>query len=408
MYSTIVKCPSGLIHSNVLEFRLFGLVLGIVFIVLTTTQNPWGITVGSIWIPTNKSFHGKLFLKDTMAVFDILVRAFSCAFMLAIPLGLFAYLRKEIRATWRWIGIGAATFVGSQVVHIPLNSFVLTPLLKVLGMGDMKEAKGIELFTLAVVLGLSSGVCEEVSRYLVYRYWLASNTYVDRSWRAAVSLGAGHGGCEAIILSFLLILTLFEMIELRHADLSKILPPDKVQAVQEELDAYWSMPWYESFMPAMERVSALTFHVSASVIVLQVFQRRNIWWLGAAIAFHAAIDAITVVVSVQKWNVLVTEALLAVLIIPFALIIIFYFRNTRSVDQEEALQPLLAADQGNAANEQEGNEPAADEEEANDEDAAQVAAQVSEQAGEESNEQASELVEANLEEAATEEGHSLC
>jgi uncharacterized membrane protein YhfC len=337
-----------------------------------------------------------------MAVFDILIRACCCTLMLAMPLGLFAYLCKEIGATWRWIGIGAATFVASQVVHIPLDSFVLMPLMKLLGMGDLKEVKGIELFILAVMLGLSAGVCEEVSRYSIYRYWLASNTYVDRSWKAAVSLGAGHGGCEAIILGVLLISALFEMIKLRHADLSKILPPDKVQEVQEELDAYWSLTWYESLMPAVERVSALTFHVGAAVLVLQVFLRRNLWWLGAAIAFHATIDAIAVVASVQKWNVLVTEALLAILIIPFALKIIFYFRDVRSVDQEEALRPLLAVDQDEEANGQEGIEPAADEEVANEEDEEEV----SEHANEESNEQAS-VVETRPEAATAEEEHSL-
>jgi uncharacterized membrane protein YhfC len=113
-------------------------------------------------------------------------------------------------------------------------------------------------------------------------------------------------------------------------------------------------------MPAMERVSALTFHVCAAVLVLHVFLRRNIWWLGAAVSFHATIDSISVVASVQKWNVLVTEALLAILIIPLALKIIFYFRDARSVDQEEALQPLLAVDQDEAANGQEGSEPSAD------------------------------------------------
>jgi uncharacterized membrane protein YhfC len=339
-----------------------------------------------------------------MAVFDILVRAFCCTLVLAMPLGLFAYLLKEIGATWRWIGIGAATFVASQVVHLPLNSFVLMPLMKLLGMGDLKEAKGIELFILAIILGLSAGVCEEVSRYLVYRYWLASNTYVDRSWKAAVSLGAGHGGCEAIILGILLISALFEMIELRHADLSKILPPDKIQEVQKELDTYWSLTWYDSLMPAVERVSALTFHVSAAVLVLQVFLRRNLWWLGAAISFHAAIDAITVVASVQKWNVLMTEALLAILIIPLALNIIFYFRDARSADLEEVLQPLLAVDQDEEANGHEGMQPAADEEEANEEDREEA----SEHAHEESNEQASKIVETRPEVATAENEHSIC
>jgi hypothetical protein len=41
-----------------------------------------------------------------MAVFDILVRAFIWAVMLAMPFGLFAYLRKEIGATLYWVGIG--------------------------------------------------------------------------------------------------------------------------------------------------------------------------------------------------------------------------------------------------------------------------------------------------------------
>lgn len=338
-----------------------------------------------------------------MAVFDILIRAFCCTLMLAMPVVLFFYLRKEIGATWRWIGIGAATFVASQVVHIPLNSFGLMPLMKVLGIGDIKDAKGIELFLLAVVFGLSAGVCEEISRYLVYRYWLASNTYVDRSWKAAVSLGAGHGGCEAIILSLVLISVLFEMAKLQHADLSKILPPDKVQEVQEELDAYWSMTWYESLTPAVERLTALTFHVSAAVLVLQVFLRRSVWWLGAAIAFHTSIDAIAVVASVQKWNILVTEALLAVLIIPLALKIIFHFRGAISVEQEEAVQPLLAVDQDDEANEQEGSGPTADDEEANAEEE-----EVSEHDNEEPNEQSSASVETRPEAATTEKEHSLC
>jgi uncharacterized membrane protein YhfC len=274
-----------------------------------------------------------------MAVFDILVRAFCGALTLAMPFSLFAYLRKEIGATWRWIGIGGATFVASRFVHILLDSFVLIPWMKVLGMGNRTESRGIELFMFAVVFGLSVGVCDEVSRYLVYCYWLtASDAHLDRRWKAAVSLGAGHGGCEAIILGISFLLKLIDRTELRDADLSKILPPDKVQEAQEELDWYWAKPWYESLTPTLVRVSAMIFYMSAAVLVLQVFQRRNMWWLGAAIAFHATIDVTIVVALAQNWNPLMTAAVLAVLSIPLALKIIFYFRDARSVEQEEALR----------------------------------------------------------------------
>jgi uncharacterized membrane protein YhfC len=271
-----------------------------------------------------------------MAVFDIPVRAFCGVLMLAMPLGFFLYLRKEVGATWRWIGIGAATFVASQVVHVPFNSFVLMPVMNVLGMGNWKESEGIELFTIAVVFGLAAGVCEEGSRYLVYRYSLtASDAHVDRRWKAAVSLGAGHGGCEAIMLGVILLLTLRKMIELENTDPDNLLPPDKVQMVNQILHVYWST----SFLPNLERVfSVMIYHMSAAVLVLQVFKTGNMWWLGAAIAFHATTVAINVVARVHNiWNTLVTEALLAVLVIPLALKIIFHFRGVRYVEQEEAL-----------------------------------------------------------------------
>jgi uncharacterized membrane protein YhfC len=273
-----------------------------------------------------------------MAVFDILVRASICALTLAMPFGLFAYLFEEIEATWRWIGIGAATFFASKVVDIPLNSFVLMPLMGMLGISDdWKEAKGNNMFLLAVLLGLSAGICEEVSRYLVYCYWLtASDTPVDQSWKAAVSLGAGYGGCEAIIVGVVVISDLIKYTKFRNADLYKLVEADKVREVQEKLDLYWSMPWYELLMPFVDGVSALTFHMSAAVLVLQVFQQRNMWWLGAAVAFHATMVAVNVVASVQKWNKLATAASQAVLVIPLALKIIFHFQDARSVERDEA------------------------------------------------------------------------
>jgi hypothetical protein len=80
-------------------------------------------------------------------------------------------------------------------------------------------------------------------------------------------------------------------------------------------------------MAAVERIMAMTFHVSAAVLVLQVFQQGNSIWLGAAISFHALIDAIAVVVLFQKWNRLVWEAVLALLTIPLASFILMIFRE---------------------------------------------------------------------------------
>lgn len=266
-------------------------------------------------------------------------------------MALFVFLRRKLEATWRFIRIGACVFIASQVFHVPFNMIVLPALIKGLGLDSLQDASGTNLLILAVFLGLSAGVFEEMARYLVYLYWLTAG---ERTWKNAVTLGAGHGGCEAIILGILAAVTLVQMIVLRTADLSKILPPDKVEQAQEQIQWYWSLSWYEVLMQPIERATAMTYHVSASVLVLHAFLRKNCTWLAAAIAFHTALDTVAVVGMVQKWNVLILESVLAALVVPLALAIIASFRleeyssveqgNFHSVPQDEVEEAGVATE----------------------------------------------------------------
>ncbi len=55
---------------------------------------------------------------------------------------------------------GAATFVASQILHIPANSVL----------GRIFPMAEQSLIVQAIVLGLSAGIFEEVARYLIYRF----------------------------------------------------------------------------------------------------------------------------------------------------------------------------------------------------------------------------------------------
>lgn len=272
---------------------------------------------------------------------DILVRVVSALLMIGMPIGLFFYLRKKIDAKWRFIAFGAGTFVAAQAFHIPFNMLVLPALLDVHGLDSILEASGADLCILALFLGLSAGVFEEVFRYLVYRYWLLDD---ERTWKNAIALGAGHGGCEAIIVGVLALVALIQMVVLRHEDLSKILPEDKVSEAQEQIAHYWSLAWYEVLMQPVERVTAMTFHVSASVFMLQVFLRKNYMWLVAAITLHTAIDAFVVIALVQKWNILVIEAVLGAVVLPLSLGVIFHFRPEDSGNEGANFQAIPQQD----------------------------------------------------------------
>jgi uncharacterized membrane protein YhfC len=206
--------------------------------------------------------------------------------MIGLPIALGVVLARRYGLAWRLYLIGAATFVLSQVGHIPFNMLLLNgPVLPPAGQWPLP--------VLAVFLGVSAGVFEEGARYLVYRFWIKG----ARHWRDAVMFGAGHGGCEAIILGVAAAVTTINLLALSGRDLTALgLPPEQLLVLRVQLGAFQNAPWYVAVLGAIERVLAMTFHIAAAVLVLQVFRRGNAIWLLAAIAWHATLNAVAIMV----------------------------------------------------------------------------------------------------------------
>ncbi len=256
-------------------------------------------------------------------MFDIIVRSVNALLMIAMPLALGVYLFRKLGAEWHLFGIGAVTFVASQVFHIPFNAWVLNPVMERLGLDLDVPA---QLAIIAILLGLSAGVFEEVARYIVYRFWLIEKR--DRTWSSALMFGAGHGGIEALILGVLVIYGFVQLFALKDASLEAIIPVDQLEITRAHVALFWSAPWYAAILGAVERAATLCFHLSAAVLVLQAFTRKNILWLLLAIGWHTAVDALAVFAS-QTWSIYVTELLIVGAGL-FGLAIIFLLREPPS------------------------------------------------------------------------------
>jgi uncharacterized membrane protein YhfC len=210
--------------------------------------------------------------------------------MIAMPVCLAIFLVKRWKLGVRLWLIGAATFILSQIGHIPFN-MLASQVFNRTSLTQMSPETAV-IFN-AVFLGLSAGLFEELFRYGMFRWWARG----ARSWRKGVLTGAGHGGAEAIIFGAIALYTFVQFVNLRNADLTKIVPAGQLAQTQLELSGYWSMDWFGSLQDALQRLFAIPTQIAFAVLVLQTFTRRQWFWVWLAVLYHAALDAGAVLLS---------------------------------------------------------------------------------------------------------------
>jgi len=249
--------------------------------------------------------------------------------MIALPLGLASVLARRRQVDWGLFGMGAATFVGSQLLHIPFNLLVERA-----GWLPADLSVIVNLLVVSLFLGLSAGFFEEVARYLTYRFWARD----ARRWRAGLMLGAGHGGIEAMILGLLALVNTVALFGMRDGYFTALVPAEQFPLAQAQAQALLDGAWYDALLAPAERLFALAAHLSLSLLVMEGFIRgRQGRWLAVAIAWHALLDALVVFTTV-RWDIYVAEGVLAV----FALAcvgIIFLLRRPVQAANVQAPEP---------------------------------------------------------------------
>jgi uncharacterized membrane protein YhfC len=194
-------------------------------------------------------------------------------FIMALGLGFF--LIRKYNLGWRLFFVGGATYLGAQLASVVVMGFIQNQLQSITPTLPVQL-----LLTLLFVIILIS--IEEGVRYAVYRWWAKD----VRSWDGGLVLGAGHGGVEIILIGLLALAALIQLIPLRNADLTTIFTPDKLEQAAIYVTNYWSKPWYNALAEAVRSAMTLPIQLSCSLLVLQVFLRRQYRWLGYAVCWH--------------------------------------------------------------------------------------------------------------------------
>ena len=233
----------------------------------------------------------------------LVMHVLSPMLMVVIPLVLGAWAVRRWRLDWAVFGLGAVTFILSQILHIPFNQFILSPQLEQWG---WLSVDGWPWVMVALMFGLSAGLFEELARYVV----LVRISSRVQGWSEGVLYGLGHGGIEAIIVGGFAFYGLIQALTLRGVPLEGVVPADQLEVVRIQLEGYWGMAWYEPLWGTLERISAIAFHTMAALLVLMSIRQRRIVWLVGAIMAHTLFNAVALV-SVKAWGVAATEMILA-------------------------------------------------------------------------------------------------
>jgi uncharacterized membrane protein YhfC len=206
-------------------------------------------------------------------------------------IGLALWLRRALPAPWSVWGWGALAFVGSQAVRLPLLT-ALTVVSRPYFSGiDADSAFWINF----AVLVPTSGLFEEGARYIVL-CWAAKNA---RRWEDAVMFGAGHGGIEAILVFGASLVSSLVLLATGDAVLAALqqTAPEQVAAVSAQLATLHSLQPLTILPGIWERVLAITFHISASILVLLAVRERRLSLLLLAMLWHMTLNGALLIVT---------------------------------------------------------------------------------------------------------------
>ena len=249
--------------------------------------------------------------------------------MIILPILLAFYVTRKFSLPWKLIFAGGLTFIVSQIFHIPFL-YGLTAMFKSGVMPAIPYA-WTALFN-AVVLGLLAGIFEETARWILFKFILKD----ARTWEQGVVVGTGYGGTEAIIIGILVLTTLVNMIILRNADISAMVPPELLEMTQQQVAEFWSAPVYMALLGLIERAFTICIQISLTIMVLYSVAFRKPVWFWIALLWHAIVDASAVYLS-PVIGALAIELLIGIFA---AISLVILFRLRPRFAQEPKVEPI--------------------------------------------------------------------
>lgn len=205
--------------------------------------------------------------------------------VIGLPIAAGFWLYKKLGVSWKMFSYGALGYLLVQV----LVSFLYSALVRlILNWNTLGENQTYLLSQILVNVFL-------VALLGVVVRWLGMRYLKLESLESAFALGVGYSGAESIMLVGIPLLTTFvTMLSNLNIDpQTTSLEP----AVVDQLNELWALEFYVPLATVVERIAAFVLHITVTVLIFQVFRKKNPIWLGAAFLLEFVTTGLTVVLA---------------------------------------------------------------------------------------------------------------
>jgi len=267
----------------------------------------------------------------TIPFITILFMILNALLCVLIPVGIGIYLNKKYQLKWSLFFIGAGTFI----VFALILEQIFHSIIYASSFGTILDNN---IWILALYGGLAAGGFEETGRFVAFKLIIKKNP----DPKTSLMVGIGHGGIEAIILVALTMLSNAIVSIMINTGSLAIYVTDTATLNQ----IYDSMQPLVDINPLMmllslwERIYAMTFHLSMSVLVYKAIKERKRRYFILALVAHAAFDFLVVILA-NNINVVLTTAIMTILTAGIAYFVYIKLKEMINKFKQEQLVPPL-------------------------------------------------------------------
>lgn len=199
---------------------------------------------------------------------------------IGLPIAFAIWLNKKHHLPWRNFSYGALAYFLNQAIV----SLIFTGILGLVG----KDNISLSDQTLPVLQIILSVLLAAVIGVLIR--WLGMK-YINedlKNLKAAYGIGVGFGGIESIMLVGVpLLATFIPMIRNMNIDpQTTTLSPEMIIQIEE----LWRVSPVVPLAGTLERVAAFVMHITVTVLIYQIFKRKNKLWLAVAMGLEVLIN----------------------------------------------------------------------------------------------------------------------